>query len=410
MKPGKPGINLERLKRNLTELSRFGRQEEGGITRQSFGEADRQARAWLLDLIRDSGLRPGIDEAGNVFGRLGPDGPAVLAGSHIDTVPQGGRFDGALGVLAALECMQTIREKNLPIRRPLEVVAFSDEEGAYCSFLGSRALTGRLSPDELSRAENGEGHCLVDAMRKCDLDVTRVGLARREPGEILAYLELHIEQGPQLESCQVPLGIVRSIVGIASYWVTFTGEADHAGTTPLSMRKDAFLGAAEFSLAVHARIRSGSRGVVTVGNVLLSPGAFNIVPRVARLALEFRESSQERLKEMEEEILEIGGRIARERNLGFTAERVSWDPPVRLSRRVQRILRDEADALGYPYRVMDSGAGHDAQVLSLKTDAGMIFVPSLGGKSHCPEEDSRWEDIEKGAQLLLSALLHLANE
>jgi N-carbamoyl-L-amino-acid hydrolase len=404
-------INSQRLKQNLAELSRFGCRQGGGITRESFSEAHMHARDWLVDRIREGGLRSRTDEAGNVFGRLGPEGdPAVLTGSHLDTVPEGGMFDGALGVLASLECLQTIHEQQLPHKVPLEMVAFSDEEGAYYSLLGSRALTEELNLEEMSRAENRRGLALKEAMAAFSLDPAKISLARRDPRGILAYLELHIEQGPQLEFEGVPIGIVQAIVGIVSYWITFTGQASHAGTTPLSMRRDGFLGAAEFSLRVHDRIRSQSSGVVTVGNVIVAPGAFNIVPREARLALEFRNSSPDRIQEMDETIQRIGRDIAKSRSLKFVARKASCDAPIQLSGRIQSILREEAHALGYPYRLMESGAGHDAQVLALKTEAGMIFVPSPGGMSHCPEETCRWEDIEKGVELLLSGLLRLANE
>lgn len=403
-------INPFRLRKNINELSKFGRENNGGITRESFGEADRHARDWLIERIQEAGLRARTDEAGNVFGILGSEGPTVLTGSHLDTVPKGGMFDGALGVLAALECLQTIYEQGLRFKYPPEMVAFSDEEGAFHSFLGSRALTGSLKLEELTKAKNMRGVALRQALAESGLDIEKVSLARRDPRDIKAYLELHIEQGPQLESHRVPIGIVLSIVGIASYGITFVGESNHAGTTPLAMRKDAFLGAAEFSLSVHDRILSRSKGVVTVGNIRVSPGAFNIVPGEARLALEFRDSSSDRLKKMENEIMQMGHQIARQRNLTFMADRVSWNAPVLLSRQIQCILKEEADALGYPYRLMDSGAGHDAQILAQKTEVGMIFIPSIGGKSHCPEESSRWEDVDKGAQLLLNCLLRLANE
>jgi N-carbamoyl-L-amino-acid hydrolase len=409
MKP-RARINLSRLRKNLKDLSRFGRGASGGITRESFSEDDRQAKKWLIDLIREAGLHARMDEAGNVFGRLGPEGPAVLTGSHLDTVPEGGMFDGALGVLAALECLQIIHEQRLPHKYPLEMVAFSDEEGAYHSFLGSRALTGSINAEELARAKNMRGVALREAVAQSGLDIEKFSAARRDPREIRAYLELHIEQGPQLEIDQVPIGIVRSIVGIESYWMTFVGESNHAGTTPLPMRRDALLGAAEFCLRVNDRIRSDSSGVVTIGDSIVSPGAFNVVPREARLALEFRDASSDRLKEMGNEIMEIGHDVARKRDLTFMARRVSWEAPVLLSQRVQSVLKEEADTLGYPYRLMDSGAGHDAQILAQKSEVGMVFIPSLGGKSHCPQERSGWEDVEKGAQLLLRSLLRLTNE
>ena len=401
-------INIQRLRANLDTLGRFGLQTEGGITRESFGEADRKARAWLADTIRAAGLELRTDAAGNTFGRLGPPGPAVMAGSHIDTVPQGGKFDGALGVLAALECLQTAQEQGLSTGCALEMVAFTDEEGSFHGFLGSRALTGRLDPAELARACNLKGQSLRQAMTAVGLDMDTLHLARRDPDQTLAYLELHIEQGPRLADTRVPIGIVQSIVGMICYWITFEGEPNHAGTTPMDARRDPFLGAADFCLRVNDHIRTNGRGVVTCGVIRLQPGAFNIIPANARLALEFRAAEPTRLAAMEQEILSIGQEVARQRDLEFTAQRDFFDSPVVLDGDVQAVLAREAERLGYEFKLMDSGAAHDAQVLAAHTRVGMIFVPSIDGKSHCPQENSDWADIAKGTQLLLNSMLTLA--
>ncbi|UCF91665.1 MAG: Zn-dependent hydrolase [Desulfobacterales bacterium] len=401
-------IDPFRLRKNMEELAEFGWESTGGIWRESFGAADQAAKQWLIAKIEAARLHARQDAAGNVWGRLGPAGPAVLVGSHIDTVPAGGMFDGALGVVAALECLQTIREQKPALGHPLEMVAFSDEEGAFLSFLGSRAAVGALRREELAEAQNMQGVPLAQALAACGLNVAELLRARSTPHAIRAYLELHIEQGPRLEAAQIPIGIVRTIVGIAAYRITFQGEANHAGTTPLAVRKDALLGAAEFALQVDAWVRSHTLGVVTVGNMDVLPGAFNIVPGEVRLALEFREASSAQLASMEQAILQIGAEVAHQRNLGFRAQKLSWDEPVALSPAIIAVIRQEADALGLKFQLMDSGAGHDAQILAPQTEAGMIFIPSLQGKSHCPQENSRWEHIEQGAQLLLNCLLRLA--
>jgi N-carbamoyl-L-amino-acid hydrolase len=402
-------ITMARLKKNIEDLAGFGRTSAGGITRESFGDQDTKAKAWLIDKIEEAGLQARMDEAGNVWGRLGPAGPAVLAGSHLDTVPEGGMFDGALGILAALECLQTIQERGFPCKSSLEMVAFSEEEGAYLSFLGSRAITGSLPMKNLSETKNNNNFSLKQAMSFCGMSLERIERAKRDFNDIMAYMELHIEQGPTLESIQVPIGIVRAIVGIVCYWITFEGQASHAGTTPLAFRRDALLGAAEFCLRINDWARSRTTGVATVGIIDVSPGAFNIVPGKARLAIEFRDSSSEQLETMEKSILEIGRKIARERGLRFDAKRISWDEPIQLSGAIIDVIQAEADALGAEYRFVESGAGHDAQILAQKAKAGMIFIPSIGGRSHCAEEESRWSDIEIGAQLLLNCLLRLAN-
>ncbi|MEW5721736.1 MAG: Zn-dependent hydrolase [Thermodesulfobacteriota bacterium] len=403
-------INLARLRDDLETLSRFGRRAGGGVTRLPFSQADRRARDWLAGRMAEAGLKVRRDAAGNLWGRLDGDGPTVMAGSHLDTVPEGGMFDGALGVLGALECLRTIREKTLSHRRPLEMVAFVDEEGAFYSFLGSRACLGLADPEELAGAADLAGRPLAVAMAEAGLDLARLPEAQRDPADIGAYLELHIEQGPVLESEGASIGIVGSIVGIVNYWLTFTGQAAHAGTTPPALRRDALLGAAEFALKVEDLVQPHGRGVATVGDIKVAPGAFNIVPREARLAFEFRDASPGRLEEMEREFLELGHNIARRRDLNFLPRLISRDEPVQLSEEVGRMLQEEAEALGLAWRSLDSGAGHDAQVLARRTSVGLIFLPSLGGVSHCPEEYSRWPDVEKGTLLLLRGLLRLAGQ
>lgn len=403
-------IDGARLSGNLERLACFGRSASGGIHRSAFSEADRQAKDWLTGKMLEAGLRCRRDAADNLWGRLDGQGPAVLAGSHLDVVPDGGMFDGAVGVLAALECLQAVREQALPHRRPLEAVAFCDEEGAYLSLMGSRAVAGDLSPAELATGRNMTGISLQDAMAAVGLDIANIDQARRDPGDLHAYLELHIEQGPRLEESNIPIGIVQSIVGIISCWVTFTGEANHAGTTPMARRRDALLGAAEFALQVTAWVRDHSNAVVTCGNLEAKPGAFNIVPGKVRLALEFRDTRPENLETINSKVLEIGQEIARTRQLTFELQRASSEAPVCLSRAVIETIRSEAEALGYTYQMMDSGAGHDAQILAPHVQAGMIFIPSRAGKSHCPEEFSSRQAVEQGAQLLLNSLLHLANQ
>ena len=395
------------MQKNIEELSEFGALEAGGISRESFSAADLAAKRWLMEKINAAGLFAASDAAGNVWGRLGNQKRTVVIGSHIDTVPQGGAFDGALGVLAGLECLQTINENELPCNQAIEMVAFAGEEGAFLSFLGSRSMLGSLEAFEVLAAKNMKGLPLVKAMADAGLDHRQIASARRDLSRISAYLELHIEQGPILEASNIPIGIVRNIVGIDSYWISFLGEANHAGTTPMNMRRDALSGAMAFHRRINAWIHSNPGGVVTVGNIDVNPGAFNIVPGRVRLALEFRHSSSNQLQKMAASFMEIGNAVAEERGLVFKAERLSWAAPVSLSDEVIDTIRQEADALGFAYQLMASGAGHDAQMMAHKIKTGMIFVPSIGGKSHCPEERTHWRDIEKGVQLLLNSAIKL---
>lgn len=403
-------INIGRLKKNIEELSGIGALETGGISRECFSTADLAARRWLMEKVRTAGFLVVNDEAGNIWGRSDNKKRSVLIGSHIDTVPGGGTLDGALGVLAGLECLQTINENNLSGNQAVEMVAFADEEGAFLSFLGSRSMLGSLKAPEILAAKNMKGVSLTKAMADAGLNYRQIASARRNLNVIHGYLELHIEQGPLLASSNIPIGIVRAIVGIVSYWIRFLGEANHAGTTPMNMRRDALSGAMEFHRRINDWIQSNPGGVVTVGDMDVNPGAFNIVPGRVRIALEFRHSEAIALEKMESSFLDIGNGIAKEMGLVFKAERLSWDAPVSLSEDIANTIRQEVDALGYAYQIMDSGAGHDAQILAHKIKTGMIFVPSIGGKSHCPEEKSNWRDIEKGVQLLLNSTLRLMME
>ena len=403
-------INIARLKKNIKALAGIGALETGGIGRESFSTADLAARQWLMEKIKTAGFLAVNDEAGNIWGRLGNGKRSVIIGSHIDTVPGGGALDGALGVLAGLECLEVINENKLSCNQAVEMAAFADEEGAFLSFLGSRSMLGSLEEPEVLAAKNMKGVPLARAMADAGLNHRKIASARRNLEDIHGYLELHIEQGPLLASSNIPIGIVRAIVGIVSYWVTFLGEANHAGTTPMNMRRDALSGAVEFHRRINDWIQSNPGGVVTIGEMDVQPGAFNTVPGRVRLALEFRHSKPAALDKMDAAFLEIGNTVAKEMDLVFTAECLSWDAPVTLSTDIVDTIRQEADALDYAYRLMDSGAGHDAQIVAQKIKAGMIFVPSIAGKSHCPEEKSNWPDIEKGVQLLLNSTIRLMME
>jgi len=404
-------VNIERMKGSFWELSEFGKTPGGGITRVAFGRQYFLARDWLRERMEDVGLDTQVDSAGNLFGRLGQGDEVVMVGSHLDTVPNGGRFDGTLGLLAGLECVQSIQEEYEQPGMPIEIAAFNDEEGSFYSLLGSRAVTGALDEKALEEASNTNNVHLSEAMKRCGLNVSEIWSAKRVAPRIRAYLELHIEQGPRLDSLGIPIGIVKSIVGLVNYSATFMGESDHAGTTPMSTRKDAFLGAAEFALKSMKWVRGSCAGsTLNMGDIRVLPGASNIVPGEARLALEFRDASFKVLKKLGEGLVDIGQTVAQSRGLEFSFVHISTDIPVCLSPRVQTVLEEGAAELGYEYLLMNSGAGHDAQVIALHTDAGMIFVPSIRGKSHCPEENTRWEDIEKGTNLLLTSLLKLANE
>jgi len=404
-------ISLPRLKTYIETLSTYGRNPNGrGITRSCWSPVHEQARAWLVGKMKEAGLDTHVDPAGNTFGRIPGEGAAVLTGSHIDTVPEGGPLDGALGVLAGLECLQTIRQAGLSPRRPLAVVAWSDEEGRYGSLFGSRAFTGRLDPAQIPTLRSVDGESLVDAMARAGYDASKVVDARCDPRTLHAYVELHIEQGPHLEAAGLPIGLVEGIVGIRRNRLTFIGEPDHAGTTPMAWRKDAFLAAAEYALKAREHIvRKGSgRSVTNFGRIELAPGVSNIVPARALLLQEMRELDPKILARLDRECLALARTVARRRGLRVTVETLSRNEPARCAPTVMRAVQSACEALRLKYKAMPSGAGHDAQNLARVTDSGMLFIPSRGGRSHRPDEMSDWKAIERGANALLHTLLTLA--
>lgn len=403
-------INLERLQSNLEELGRIGRDPRGGVSRPSFSKADLEARVWLKKKIEAAGLAFRLDGAGNIFGQLGGDGPLVMAGSHIDTVLNGGRFDGAVGVLAALEALQRIHEEGYRLSKPLVMVAFTDEEGNLVGdFLGSRAFIGALDRELLEKGTTAFGVPLAEVLKNTDFTIAGILSAHADAPPVEVFLELHIEQGPTLDDEGVPIGIVETISGKHYRWCSFVGEAGHAGTVPLELRRDAFLGLADFALRATQHVATHHYGnFVTVGKVHVAPGVFSIVPGRADFSFEFRSRSPETLAALEQELFALAEDIAQTRGLGFSSRLMDKTDPVVVPPRLTGLLAAEADALGYPHLALPSGAGHDAQILAAKAPAAMIFIPSPDGVSHAPEESVRWDDLEKGANLLLAAMIKLA--
>jgi beta-ureidopropionase / N-carbamoyl-L-amino-acid hydrolase len=405
-------ITISRLKSNLQTLSTFGRNPEGqGITRSCWSPAHEDARAWLLARMADAGLTTNVDPAGNTFGRLGSGGPAVITGSHIDTVPRGGPLDGALGVMAGLECLQTIGEAGVKTRLPLVVAAWSDEEGRYGSLFGSRAFTGKLDAKAIPSLRSVDGESLVDAMARAGLNALDAPKAKCDPKDLSAYIELHIEQGPHLDAARLPIGVVEGIVGIRRQRMVFIGEPDHAGTTPMARRKDAFLGAAEYALAAREHVvkKGSGRSVTNFGRIELEPGVSNIVPARATLLQEIRELEATVLARLDRECHALARAIARRRGLRVAIEPLSRTEPARCHPRVLEAVERASQGLKLKTRRMPSGAGHDAQNLASVTRSGMLFIPSKGGRSHRPDEMSGWRAIERGANVLLHALLDLAS-
>jgi N-carbamoyl-L-amino-acid hydrolase len=404
--------NFARLKRDLEELGAVGRTQEGGVSRPSWSDADMQARRWLMERITAAGMEARVDAAGNIFGRWQSGSPVVLVGSHIDSVPNGGMFDGVLGVLAGLECLRRIKEEGVRLRHPLELVAFTDEEGAFGGFFGSYAFTGLLKAENIPNIKDSKGLRILDAMARHAMDAMQAPKAHRNPEGIRAYVELHIEQGPILESQRIPIGLVEAIVGIRRYGITFRGRADHAGTTPMKDRKNALLGAADLVLKGHNLILAEGTPAsrVTVGILQLKPAVGNIVPAEAYLTYELREQSAEMLRTLAEKSHALAAEVASVWGLEISIETILEIDPVPMADEVKAVIVAAAEELGCKVHRLPAMAGHDAQVVGRVAKAGMIFVPSKDGRSHSPLEFTADEDVERGANVLLLTLLKLAAE
>jgi beta-ureidopropionase / N-carbamoyl-L-amino-acid hydrolase len=407
-------VNAARLHARIASLARFGALPGGGVTRSCWSPAHEEARAWLLGEMRAAGLSAWVDPAGNVFGGLRASAfsaatPVVLTGSHIDTVPEGGILDGALGVLAGLECLHAVAEAGIRPRRPLVVAAWSDEEGRYGSLFGSRAFCGKLDVAAIPTMAAADGERLVDAMARAGFDASKAPGALAPAGAVSAYVELHIEQGPRLDEAGVPVAVVDSIVGVWRTRLTFHGQADHAGTTPMARRRDAFLAAADYALRARALLdRAGPRTVANIGVVAVHPGVSNIVPGRAQLVHEMRGVDPAALQALAEACEAAAQEIGRARGIGVELQRMSATAPVACSPRVQAAVARSCKQLGLEHTTLYSAAGHDAQNLASITESGMLFIPSRGGKSHRVDETSDAAAIERGAAVLLQTLLDLA--
>lgn len=408
-------VDIERIKRDILALAAIGRSgEDRGIYRMAFTDADMEGKQWLLKRIEENGLTPSSDGAANVSGILPGrnDRPRVFVGSHIDTVPCAGMLDGTLGVVVGLECLRVMRKARPRPERTVELIAFSDEEGRFGGTFGSEAFTGALTPEKLECATDLDGVALGDVMRGHGLDPIKALDARRDPADIHAYLELHIEQGPVLDERQLQVGIVDHITGLQSWALRFTGEANHAGTTPMDYRKDAFMGLADFAHEVPRILdeNGGEHSRATIGKAEILPGAPNSVPGAVEFSLDFRDPSTATLDDLARAFERALAAVSRRRRLKFEINVQGEILPVAADARLVTMLEAEAERLALRSTRMLSGAAHDAQLVGRVAPMAMVFVPSRGGLSHSPAEWTAWEDIEAGAELMLAALTRLATQ
>ena len=404
-------VNPDRMLESFNQLALIGATADGGVHRPALSEAHLAARQWFREEVARSGLEFRMDGAGNCSAVLAFERSNVstlLLGSHLDSVPNGGRFDGALGVIAALEVLRTVRENGIKLKVNLEAIDFTDEEGTLVGLLGSAALAGHLRLEDLQSPRGGRKN-LVEGMQRAGLSEQGILGAARPKVSLAGYLELHIEQGKRLERAGVDIGIVSAIVGIWSYRMSFLGRADHAGTTSMDDRLDASLGASAFALAARKLVVDEFPNcVVNIGNMDFAPGAFNIVPARVAVSLEFRSPDEEEFKRLDAALLLLAKTEATRFGLELKAEFLGKHSPSPMSKTVQKAFGEACDDLDLIHVSLTSGAGHDGQSLADLCPVGMIFVPSVDGASHSPREFTKWEDCINGANVLLQTVLRLA--
>lgn len=399
-------VNEARIQQRITELSKFGANPEGGVSRVAFSPADLAGREYIKGLMQVAGLTVRVDAAGNVIGRRDgsdPKLPPIMTGSHIDSVPGGGNYDGDVGTLGAIEVAQVLHERGIRLRHPLEIISFTNEEGGL---IGSLALTGRLQPAGLDVVSHS-GKTMREGIRAVGGDPDRLEDARRKPGDLKAFIELHIEQGAILHESKLDIGVVEGIVGIRWWDVTIEGFANHAGTTPMNRRRDALLSAAELALAVNRVATSlPGRQVATVGKIRAEPGAQNVIPGRVVMSLEIRDLSADKINTVYDAVRAEAVKIAqaRETPISFAELKIASEPAP-TDERIRGIIAEAARSLGLTHKLMPSGAGHDAQAMARIAPTGMIFVPSVGGISHSPKEFTSSKDMANGANVLLRTVL-----
>jgi N-carbamoyl-L-amino-acid hydrolase len=402
-------INESRINQTLQELGHLGESPEG-MDRVAYSPEDIAGRDYTIKLMQEAGLETRIDAAGNIIGRrAGSDDnlPAIALGSHTDTVPKGGKYDGALGVMGAIEVIRTLEEQGYRTRHPLEVIDFANEEGTrfHRWLVGSRSMSGLLEQEDLDALDD-DGLSLGPCIADIGGDLSRIGEAVRSPGELAAYFELHIEQGPYLHQSGNPIGVVTGITGRAVFEVEIEGKANHAGTTPMSTRRDALVSASKLILNIQKMAAEQEIcRVSTVGSIKAIPNAVNVIPGHASIGLEFRDTDMEALAAAEQELRRITDQAAVDDIVDIEVIRHRFTSAVPITADMQALVAEAAENCGMAWEPLASGAGHDAQAVANIAPVAMIFVPSIDGISHAIEEYSTPQDCANGAQVLLELLL-----
>ena len=410
-------INSKRFEANFNAISEFGALKGGGLTRLAFSKEDLEARKFLINLIEKNGFKLKIDNVGNIFA-IYDDGCEAVAkpvcvGSHINSVPTGGFYDGTLGVMAGLEALTAIKEAGIKLKRPLWLINFSCEESSRfkTATIGSKIISGKLSQQRLHELKDEDGISLFEAISAAGFKPQNLDEAILKENSLHAYLELHIEQGPVLERSCISVGVVSGIAAPIRFEITMQGKADHSGATPMNMRSDALLAASHIIIAANKFAKNKKTAVATVGYVHAKPGVLNVVPGEARLGVDLRDIDKASLGELNLELRNFVGELSHELKFSYEIRELSSDEPVKLSEHAINLLEDEAKKLGIKTLTLPSGAGHDAMNLTkLASSVGMLFIPCVDGISHNIAEAINFDDAVFATKILTNALIRLSNE
>ena len=410
-------IDAKRFERNFNAISEFGALKGGGLTRLAFSKEDLEAREFLINLIEKNGFKLKIDNVGNIFAIYDEgceaDAKPVCVGSHIDSVPNGGFYDGTLGVMAGLEALSSIKEAGIKLKRPLWLINFSCEESSRfkTATIGSKIISGKLSQQRLHELKDEDGISLFEAMSAAGFKPQNLDEAILKENSLHAYLELHIEQGPVLERSAISVGVVSGIAAPIRFEITIQGKADHSGATPMNMRSDALLAASHIIIAANKFAKNKKTAVATIGYAHAKPGVLNVVPGEARLGVDLRDIDKASLDELNLELRNFVYELSCELKFSYEIRGLSSDEPVKLSEHAINLLEDEAKKLGIKTLTLPSGAGHDAMNLTkLASSVGMLFIPCVDGISHNTKEAINFKDAVAATKILTNALIRLSNE
>ena len=404
---------VDRIKKDIEELAKFNSSNDGGLTRFSLTEEDRLAREYLKEQLEKLDVKIYEDNAGTLFARregTDPDAPVIMIGSHFDSVKNGGNFDGPAGVIMALEIFRALEDNKVKTRYPLEFVAMIEEEGGRfgSGVFGSRAMVGLVDYEQLERNKDKDGISMAQAFRDFGFEPEKVAEAKRNREDVKAFIELHIEQGPILENEGKDVGIVDFIVGINEFKVQVNGRPDHAGTTPMDMRADALGVASKVVAEIDSYPVPENNGTVaTVGVLEIKPGAANIVPAQAIFTVDIRSKDEASISNVKKKIMDKLDALTKDTDVTYTVTEMLDVKPVKMNEEMVELFKESAEEKGFSYRNMLSGAGHDAMVMSAVTEVGLIFVPSKDGRSHCKEEWTDYDQLQKGIELIYDTILKL---